>query len=101
MTEERKEQIVAGLKLLFFPITGFYFVCKECKDLRADDFMTEWFQYMLGVILWAGLMLGIAFVTWGLIYQFDKMIGPVSLIGGGIFFFFILPITLHKLIHRK
>ena len=101
MTEERKEQIVAGLKLLFFPITGFYFVCKECKELQSDDFMTEWFYYMIGVILWAGLMFCIAFVTWGLIYQFDKMIGPVSLIGGGIFFFFILPITLHKLINRK
>lgn len=101
MTEERKEQIVAGLKLLFFPITGFYFMCKECKELQSDDFMTEWFNYMLGVILWAGLMLGIALVTCGLIYQFDKTILPVSIIGGGIFVFFILPIIIHKIIHKK
>ena len=101
MTEERKEQIVAGLKLLFFPITGFYFMCKECKDLQADDFITEWFQYMMGVILWTGLMFCIAFVTWGLIYQFDKAIVPVSIIGGGIFVFFILPVIIHKLINRK
>jgi hypothetical protein len=101
MTKENKELIKEVLKLLFFPITGFYFMCKECKELQSDDFMTEWFQYMLGVILWSGLMFGIAFVTWGLIYQFDKAIVPVSLIGGGIFFFFILPAILHKLIHRK
>ena len=101
MTEERKEQIVAGLKLLFFPITGLHYICKECKELQSDDFMTEWIYYMVGVILWAGLMFGIAFVTWGLIYQFDKMIFPVSLIGGGIFFFFILPAIIHKLINRK
>ena len=101
MTEERKEQIVAGLKLLFFPITGFYFVCKECKDLKPDDFMTEWFYYMIGVILWAGFMFGIALVTWGLIYHFDATIIPVSLIGGAIFFFFLLPVIIHKLIKRK
>ena len=76
-------------------------MCKECKELQADDFLTEWFQYMLGVMLWSGLMFGIGLVTWGLIYKFDKMIGPVSLIGGGIFFFFILPIIIHKLIHKK
>lgn len=101
MTEERKEQIVAGLKLLFFPITGFHFICKECKELQSDDFMTEWFNYMLGVILWAGLMFGIALVTWRLIYHFDATIIPVSLIGGAIFFFFLLPIILHKLLNRK
>ena len=101
MKEERKEQIVAGLKLLFFPITGFYFMCKECKDLQADDFMTEWFNYMLGVILWAGLMFCIAFVTWGLIHHFVATIIPVSIIGGGIFVFFILPAIIHKYINRK
>ena len=101
MTEERKEQIVAGLKLLFFPITGFHFICKECKDLHPHDFMTEWFYYMLGVILWSGFMFGIGLVTWGLIYQFDKTILPVSIIGGGIFVFFILPVIIHKLIHKK
>jgi hypothetical protein len=101
MTEERKEQIVAGLKLLFFPITGFHFICKECKDLQPHDFMTEWFHYMLGVILWAGLMFGIGLVTWGLIFQFDKTIVPVSLIGGAIFFFLILPVIIHKIINRK
>ena len=76
-------------------------MCKECKELQADDFITEWFQYMMGVILWAGLMFCIAFVTWGLIYQFDKAIVPVSIIGGGVFVFFILPIIIHKLIHKK
>ena len=101
MTEERKEQIVAGLKLLFFPITGFYFVCKECKDLQPDDFMTEWFYYMLGVMLWVSFMFVIGLVTWGLIYQFDVTIIPVSIIGGGAFVFFILPVIIHKLINRK
>ena len=101
MTEERKEQIVAGLKLLFFPITGFHFMCKECKELRADDFMTEWFYYMMGVILWAGLIFGIGLVTWGLIHHFVATIIPVSIVGGGVFVFFILPAILHKLLNRK
>ena len=101
MTKEQKEQIIAGLKLLFFPITGFYFICKECKELRPHDFMTEWSYYMLGVIVWAVIMFGIGLVTWGLIYQFDKVIIPVSIIGGGVFVFFILPIIIHKLINRQ
>lgn len=101
MTKEQKEQIVAGLKLLFFPITGFYFMCKECKDLQPDDFMTEWFHYMLGVILWVTIMIGIGLLTWGLIYQFNVAIIPVSIIGGGVFVFFILPVIIHKLINRK
>lgn len=101
MTKERKEQIIAGLKLIFFPITGFHFICKECKDLQPHEFMTEWFYYMLGVILWAGFMFGIGLVTWGLIYHFDATIIPVSLIGGAIFFFFLLPVIIHKLINRK
>ena len=101
MTKERKEQIVAGLKLLFFPITGFHFICKECKDLQPHDFMTEWFYYMLGVILWAGFMFGIGLIIWGLIYHFDVAIIPVSITVGGVFVFFILPVIIHKLIHRK
>ena len=104
MTKERKEQIVAGLKLLFFPITGFYFVCKECKCLRPEDFidfMTEWFHYVMGVILWVSFMFGIVLVTCGLIYHFNTTIIPVSIVGGGIFVFFILPYIIHKLIHRK
>lgn len=101
MTEERKEQIVAGLKLLFFPITGFHFICTECKELRPHDFMTEWFYYMLGVILWAGFMFSIGLITWGLIYHFVATIIPVSIIGGGIFVFFILPAILHKILNRK
>ena len=101
MTKERKEQIVAGLKLLFFPITGFYFICKECKDLRHHDFMTEWAYYMGGVIIWAAIMFAIGLITWGLIYQFDKAIIPVSIIGGGVFVFFILPVIIHKLIHKN
>ena len=96
-----KERIIAGLKLLFFPITGFYFVCKECKDLQPHDFMTEWCYYMGGVIIWAVMMFAIGFITWGLIYQFDKAIIPVSVIGGGVFVFFILPIILYKIVNRK
>ena len=96
-----KERIIAGLKLLFFPITGFYFVCKECKDLQPRDFMTEWYYYMLGVIVWAVIMFGIGLITWGLIYQFDTTIIPVSVIGGIAFVFFILPIILHKILNRK
>ena len=101
MTKERKEQIIAGLKLLFFPITGFHFICKECKELRPHDFMTEWAYYMGGVIIWACIMFGICLITWGLIYQFDTTIIPVSIIGGGVFVFFILPIIIHKILNRK
>ena len=101
MTEEHKEQIVATLKLLFFPITGFYFICKECKDLHPSDFLTEWFHYMLGVILWAAVSFGFGFIVWGLIYHLDKVIIPIGLFGGVIFFFFILPIILHKILNRK
>ena len=101
MTKERKEQIVAGLKLFFFPITGFYFICKECKDLDPDDFLTEWYNYVVGVGLWISLMFAIGLVTWGLIYHFDTAIIPVSVIGGGVFVCVILPIILHKILYRK
>lgn len=101
MTEERKEQIVAGLKLIFFPITGFYFICKECKDLSLDEFMTQWFHYMLGVILWTGALFGIGLVICAMIYHFEETIVPVSLFVGGIFFFLILPVTIHKILNKK
>jgi hypothetical protein len=57
--------------------------------------------YLLLLIIWCGCVASIGFSIWGLIYHFDAAILPVSIIGGGIFVFLILPIIIHKLINRK
>jgi hypothetical protein len=101
MTNETKERIKAGLNLLFLPITGFNFLLKECKNDDYQNFFSEWFGYLLLLIVWCGCVAAIGFTIWGLIYHFNSAIIPVSIIGGGVFVFFILPVIIHKLIHRK
>lgn len=101
MTNETKERIKAGLTLLFLPITGFNYLLKECKNDDFQNFYSEWFGYLLLLIVWCGCVAAIGVSIWGLIYHFDDTIIPVSIIGGGVFVFFILPIIIHKLIHRK
>jgi hypothetical protein len=53
------------------------------------------------LIVWCGCVAIIGIGIWGLIYHFDATILPLSIIGGGIFVIFILPVIIHKLIHRK
>ena len=85
MTEETKERLKSVMKILFFPITGFYFLISECKNDDYQNFYTEWFVYIL------------MFITWCCCIS----IIPISIIGGGIIVFFVLPAIIHKLIHRK
>ena len=101
MTKETKELIKELLKLLFIPITKLYYLIKECKNDDYQNFYTEWFVYILMLITWCGCIAIIVINIWGLIYHFDAMIIPVSIIGGGIFVFFILPVIIHKYINRK
>lgn len=101
MTNETKERIKAGLKLLFLPITGLHYLLKECKNDDYQNFHTEWFTYVLMVITWCCCIAIISLSIWGLIHRFESTIIPVSIIGGGIFVIFILPFIIHKLIHRK
>lgn len=101
MTNETKIWIKDWLFLLFFPITGLYHLIKDCKTNDYNNFMTEWFWYLLLLIIWGGFGTIIGLGIWGLIYHFDAMILPVSVIGGGVFVLFILPTIIHKLIHRK
>lgn len=101
MTEEIKERLKKVVKILFFPITGFYFLITECKNDDYQNFYTEWFLYILGVILWCVIIALVSIIIWGLIYHFADTILPVSLSFGVIFVFFILPVIIHKLIHRK
>lgn len=101
MTEETKNWIKVCLSLLFFPITGLHHLIKECKTNNCDDFMIEWFWYIMLLIIWCGFVAIIGLGIWGLIYHFDRAILPVTIIGGGAFVFFILPIIIHKFIHRK
>lgn len=101
MTKETKEWIKAGLTLLFLPITGFNYLLKECKNDDYQNFHSEWFGYLMLLIVWCGCVAAIGIIIWGLIYQFDATIIPVSIIGGGIFVIFILPIIIHKLINKK
>lgn len=101
MTKETKNCIKDWLTLLFLPITGLRFLIKECKTTNFNDFLPEWYTYLLLLTIWCGFVAVIGFSIWGLIYHFDTAIIPVSIIGGGAFIFFILPIIIHKLIHRK
>lgn len=101
MTNETKERIKAGLTLLFLPITGFNYLLNECKNDDYQNFRVEWFGYILLLIVWCGCVAAIGFSIWGLIYHFNATIIPVSIIGGGVFVFFILPVIIHKLINRK
>ena len=101
MTEETKERLMTIIKILFFPIIGLYFLITECKNDDYQNFFTEWFCYLLMLIMWCGCVAIIGIGIWGLIYHFDATILPVSIIGGGIFVIFILPIIIHNLIHRK
>jgi hypothetical protein len=101
MTNEIKERIKSSLYLLFLPITGFYFLIEECKNDNYKNFFCEWFAYMMMLIAWCGSIAIINLGIWGLIYHFDTAILPVSIIGGGVFVFFILPVIIHKLIHKK
>ena len=101
MTKETKKLIKDWLTLLFIPITGLHYLIKECKDDYYDDFQSEWFAYLLLLIVWCGFVAAIGVSIWGLIYHFDIAIIPVSIIGGGVFVFFILPAIIHKLINRK
>lgn len=101
MTKETKELIQQWLKLLFFPITGFHYLIKECKNDNYECFFSEWFVYVLMVITWCACIAIISIIIWGLIYHFDATILPVSLTVGVIFIFFILPIIIHKLINKK
>ena len=101
MKKETKEHIKAGLTLLFFPITGFNYLLKECKNDNYQNFMAEWLGYLLLLIAWCGCVAAICVSIWGFIYHFDATIIPISIIGGGIFVIFILPVIIHKLIHKK
>ena len=101
MTNETKNRIKCWLTLLFFPITGFHYLIKECKNDDYQNFHAEWFGYLLLLIVWCGCVAAIGFSIWGLIYHFNTTIIPVSIVAGGIFVFFILPVIIHKLIHRK
>ena len=101
MRNETKERIKAGLKFLFIPITGFNFLLKECKNDSYENFYTEWLLYILRVIVWCACIAIISIIIWGLTYNFAAAIIPVSIVVGGIFVFFILPVIIHKLIHRK
>lgn len=101
MTKVTKKCIKGWLTLLFLPITGFYFLIKECKTIDYNDFLPEWYGYLLLLSIWCGFVAVIGCSIWGLIYYFDTAILPVSIIGGGAFLFFILPIIIHKLINRK
>lgn len=101
MSEGTKERLKAVMKILFFPITGFYFLITECKNDNFQNFYSEWFCYLLMLIMWCGFVAVTGWGIWGLIYHFDTAIIPVSIIGGGVFVFFILPVIIHKVIHRK
>jgi len=101
MTNETKERLKTVTKILFFPITGFHFLITECKNDDYQNFYTEWFCYLLNVITWCACVAIIGIIIWGLIHNFDATIIPVSIIGGGIFVFFILPAIIHKRINRK
>lgn len=101
MTKETKIWIKDWLLLLFLPITGLHYLIKECKYDDYQNFRSEWFGYLLLLIIWCGCAAAIGFSIWGLIYHFDATIIPVSVIGGGVFVFFILPVIIHKIINRK
>ena len=101
MRKETKNCVKDWLTLLFLPITGFHYLIKECKTDDYQNFMSEWFGYILLLIMWCGFVAVIGWGIWGLIYHFNTAIIPVSIIGGGVFVFFILPVIIHKLINRK
>ena len=101
MTKENKNCIKDWLLLLFLPITGLHYLIKECKNDDYQNFFSEWFCYLLMLVMWCGVVGLIGFGIWGLIYHFDATIIPVSIVGGGVFVFFILPAIIHKLINRK
>lgn len=101
MTKETKKWIKDWSTLLFLPITGLHYLITECKNDDYQNFFTEWFCYLLMLIMWCGCVAIIGIGIWSLIYHFDTAILPVSIIGGGAFVFFILPAIIHKLIHRK
>lgn len=101
MTNETKGRIKAILSVLFLPITRFNYLIKECKNDDYQNFFVEWFTYILTVIAWCGCIAIGGISIWGLIHHFDATILPVSIVVGGIFVFFILPVIIHKLIHRK
>jgi hypothetical protein len=101
MTKETKEFIKGWLTLLFLPITGIHYLIKECKTDDYQNFQSEWFCYLLMLIMWCGFVAAIGISIWGLIYHFDATIIPVSIVVGGVFVFFILPAIIHKLINRK
>ena len=101
MTKETKNCIKDWLLLLFLPITGLHYLIKECKTNDYNDFHSEWTGYLLLLVIWCGFVAAIGVSIWGLIYHFDATIIPVSIVGGGVFVFFILPAIIHKLIHRK
>ena len=101
MTQETKKRIKTVLSILFFPITGFYSLIKECKENDYQSFIDEWFNYMTFLIMWLGTVILISLAIYGLVYHFSCTIIPVSIITGFIFIFIILPIIIHKFIHRK
>lgn len=101
MTKEIKKLTKDWLTLLFLPITGLHYLITECKTDDYNDFLSGWFCYLFLLIIWCVFVSVIGFSIWGLIYHFDTTIISVSIIGGGVFVFFILPAIIHKLIHRK
>ena len=101
MRKETKKLIKDWLTLLFIPITGLHYLIKECKNDDFQNFFSEWFGYLLMLIMWCGFVAVIGWGIWGLIYHFNTAIIPVSIIGSGVFVIFILPYIIHKLIHRK
>ena len=101
MTKETKKRIKDWLTLLFIPITGLHFLIKECKNDDYQNFHSEWFGYLMLLAVWCGFVAAIGISIWGLIYHFDATIIPVSIVVGGVFIFFILPVIIHKLINRK
>lgn len=101
MTKETKIWIKDWLTLLFLPITGIHYLITECSTDDYNDFLSAWLCYLLLLTIWCGIVAFIGFSIWGLIYHFDIAILPVSIIYGGLFVIFILPIIIHKLIHKK
>ena len=101
MTKETKKLIKDWLTLLFIPITGLHYLIKECKNDDFQNFFSEWFCYLMMLIMWCGFVAVISWGIWSLIYHFDTASLPVSIIGGGVFVFFILPVIIHKIINRK
>ena len=75
-----------------FELVGYYSDAWSGKKVIVHEFRDEDYQKAIPIE---------KVNLWTLIYHFDTAIIPVRIIGGGVFVFFILPVIIHKLIHRK